>query len=253
MKSILKTTILISIFIFVGYSCDDDPTEENQTTPGRRDYTWTWDTLDINYLFLTQIWGSSPNDVWAVGENDWGEGLWHYNGNKWSKYPQPWGMIPSAIYGFASNDVWIACAGPSFWHWNGTSWTKFSEHILPDYNVIRISDIWGDSPNNIYAVGYKYQEPNNYSVLMHYDRTKWEYVNIQDENVSFYNLRKNNSDGKYYIAAYSIRSFEPDSDYVYRFDGINLEQIKKTQSSEAYLGVYHVKGKVYIVEGKKNP
>lgn len=39
MKSILNTIILISIFIFVGYSCDDDPTEENKTTPGRRDYT----------------------------------------------------------------------------------------------------------------------------------------------------------------------------------------------------------------------
>ena len=53
-----------SLFILLNFSsCDDGPTEPN-VEPGRRDYTWTRDTLKIeefefDMLSMRAIWGAT--------------------------------------------------------------------------------------------------------------------------------------------------------------------------------------------------
>ena len=51
--------------------------------PGRRDYTWTVDTLAYEpYGIEMDLWGANPKDVWMVTVNGL-HAIWHYNGSVW--------------------------------------------------------------------------------------------------------------------------------------------------------------------------
>ena len=81
----LKVFLLLTLPFLAQLSCNTtEPTDELK--PGRRDYTWAVDTVKIPFNYLRRFWGSSPNDVWAVGS---GGGLdqtiWHFDGNGWSE------------------------------------------------------------------------------------------------------------------------------------------------------------------------
>jgi hypothetical protein len=70
------------------------------------------------------IWGSSENDVWAVGRfhesgpcnsNPAGEArIWRFDGNSWSRVTTPFDPLPAGrwigrtVWGTGPNDVWIA-------------------------------------------------------------------------------------------------------------------------------------------------
>ncbi|HED09109.1 MAG TPA: hypothetical protein ENJ10_00335, partial [Caldithrix abyssi] len=51
------------------------------------DFTWQFDTLAYprsDQTLIDGLWGSSENDVYAVGHNDRGVGqIWHWNGSEW--------------------------------------------------------------------------------------------------------------------------------------------------------------------------
>ena len=66
----------ISLFI-ISISCDStEPTDELKQ--GRRDYTWTVDT--INSYAYYRMWGSSPTDLWATGSTDWENSIGNFDG-----------------------------------------------------------------------------------------------------------------------------------------------------------------------------
>src|SRR5574338_1489724 len=109
----LKVFFLLSLPFLTQLSCNTtEPIDELK--PGRRDYTWTVDTLkppeSHQYVpfYTTSIWGSTPNDMWVTCA---GASplilLWRYDGFRWSLYPQQLGRDLRSIYGFASNDIWI--------------------------------------------------------------------------------------------------------------------------------------------------
>ena len=60
---------------FVATDCKHNPVGPEIIQPGRRDYTWTFDTLHLQQGYLETIWGSSPTDIWAGGYDD----LFHYD------------------------------------------------------------------------------------------------------------------------------------------------------------------------------
>jgi hypothetical protein len=77
---------------------------------------------------VTSVWGSGPNDVWAVGTS---RTVLHYNGTIWEKAApmtddaSPFTM--RSVWLGAPNDVWIA-AGPFIYHstgWNGPTGTEW--------------------------------------------------------------------------------------------------------------------------------
>jgi hypothetical protein len=74
------------------------------------------------------MWGAAPNDVWAVGAGDDGQGIvCRYDGAAWKDATPPVGGIPSLVFkvhGQRSNDVWISCAGGVALHWDGVALTR---------------------------------------------------------------------------------------------------------------------------------
>ncbi|MEO8232508.1 MAG: hypothetical protein ABI638_09505, partial [Ignavibacteriota bacterium] len=76
-KKNLKVFLLLILAFLAQISCNTtEPTDELK--PGRRDYTWTMDTVKIPFKKLTRIWGSSPTDVSCIG-SDGGldQAIWH--------------------------------------------------------------------------------------------------------------------------------------------------------------------------------
>ena len=62
--------IISTLIFFINWDCKKNPVGPENIQPGRRDYTWTVDTLTVpngDLFYLFSLWGSSPTDIWAVG------------------------------------------------------------------------------------------------------------------------------------------------------------------------------------------
>jgi len=113
--------ILVCSFSFLQMDCKDDPPipPDNKPPLGKRDYTWTIDTIAYPNNFQTlmsDIWGSSPNDMYVVGHSDGSSAatMFRYDGVNWSTtkfHTREGGPITGPIdlrcvYSFSKNDVW---------------------------------------------------------------------------------------------------------------------------------------------------
>ena len=154
----MKYLLFLSLSIlFIG--CPSPPNDDdgggggndNGETP-KRDYVWSIDTMVFNVpeappdqVSIQCIWGSSPHDVWAVGQSDVGAGrLWHYNGAQWTpRIDRPRNGFDNgkgyinylfAIAGFDSVNVFFAgdraYVDPPYsdsaivLKWNGSTWSE---------------------------------------------------------------------------------------------------------------------------------
>ena len=74
------------------------------------------------------VWGSSADDVWAVGMTEGGEGsraLWRRQGGVWSPWADPLlgegedNVTYFKVHGTSSDDVWMVGTQGRTLHWNG--------------------------------------------------------------------------------------------------------------------------------------
>ena len=251
----MKTTKLLFIaFIaaIIFYSCKDNPVNpEDNLQPGRRDYTWKVDTIKIpnNYSAdLRVIWGSSPSDIWVAGPSfTYKYTMWHYDGNNWTPNAIASPSNPTSIYGFASNDIWIGYVNGSLYHYNGFSWTKDTTIIIDKLGQMVIQNIWGNSSNDVYAVGYAGFVGGDYKgIIAHFDGRKWNVLDIPDTKTIFLKIRKaNNINNNYLIQSESIQETQPGRLKLYALNGTKVNQILKTQDAitlsrineQTYVGV----------------
>ncbi|MEO8233329.1 MAG: hypothetical protein ABI638_13680, partial [Ignavibacteriota bacterium] len=197
MKKIFLFLLFSLINFFLNLTLNScNTTEPDELKPGSRNYDWTLDTLKLNngdFLTLTRMWANTSNDVWTIGFGDVSRNLiWHFDGSKWATDSIPRGMSPTGIFGFGNNNVWLGTAEGAFWHFNGSTWSEFSQHSFTGYDRIVIENIWGNSPSNIYAVGFaeNYSTSDYKAILMKYSGTNWDFVQIPDMQLSFTNIRQ---------------------------------------------------------------
>ena len=213
--------ILIISFMLLNISCSRQITETepiDNTISGRRDYIWTVDTITTDpFVNLSRMWGSGPNDLWAVGGC-----LYHFNGTSWSQLK---GYYPEAIFGFAQNDVWAVCNGKKaqFWHYNGVQWSLFSENYNIDSSYIVFNNIWGDSPSNIYAVGFSEPSSTEYKqLIMHYDGKNWN--SLKTQNIIF-NINEVRTSGNKIVMTGEKTETAGSTYKVLEFDGTNTKEL----------------------------
>ena len=171
-----KLLIYITLCIFLINLCclsNKNPLDvsKNELPKDPRKFTWSIDTLSYPgspQTFMRDIWGSSPNNVFAVGHNSdmYGE-IYRFNGKEWKTFEVTFGGPTSywAIYGFTKNDIWaVGDIGHSagrdsagrqiveytshIIHYNGNFWSKVD---VPDGQVLE--SIWGSSPDDVWAGG----------------------------------------------------------------------------------------------------
>lgn len=215
MKNLFKIFLIIATAGIL-ISCNTtEPTDDIK--PGRRDYTWTADTVKIPFNDLTRIWGSASNDVWAIGS---GGGLdqtiWHYDGINWKTDGISRGIIPNSVFGFSSSDVWLAGSEGKIWHYDGDVWA-FNYEFRKNGFVIGFSDIWGDAPNNIFAIGYADSAENRKGILLHYNGNIWVEKRIQKYDTEFVRIKRDKTNSKYYLLGLGGASITIVS--MYEYDG----------------------------------
>jgi hypothetical protein len=194
----------------------------DDSTPGRRDYVWTVDTVKIPMTLLYRIWGSSPSDVWAVGP---GGGLdqtiWHYDGVKWKTDGVSRNIAPRSVFGFSNNDVWICGQEGKIWHFNGSNWQQSGQYQTNN-NTTFLEDMWGTSSNDLYAMGFTISDEEMVSIITHYDGKSWKNYNIPTFNYEFNRVKGIHIGSEKHIAilGYTLSSLVG----LFLFDGINTVQ-----------------------------
>lgn len=250
----LKIFLLFTLPILIHLSCNTiEPTDDLK--PGRRDYTWTVDTLNYPFATLYRIWGSSPTDVWAISPGDWDKSISHFNGSRWTSFGIPGMNTPHSIYGFASNLVYIGTYGGGIWRFDGNNWNKIAELTKDGHNDIAFDNIWGKSQNDLYAFG-AYTDSNglaNNSVIAQFQNNNWSIINTGEIKGIVEHLFENKTDGKTYFQTIKIGGFtHPDSTILYEYSYSNFNKI--------YSGVWDyentgdislILGEVYFIIGKK--
>jgi len=150
-----------------------EPQEAQMLPVTSHNYTWEIDTIGTFMSILEGVWGTAPDNVYAVGTiylpnfppyNS--TRIVHWDGKIWQPLNFD-GNGPEAIFGFSDSDFWIAgdWGSPStqrayIGYWNGTNW----QHWQLEFETLKA--IWGTSSSNMYAVGVQGE-------IIHFDGASW--------------------------------------------------------------------------------
>ncbi len=225
-KKIFMLTTLIIIILF---SCENPFSSSHRIKPGSRDYVWEADTLAIPFTILHKIWGSSPNDVWAIGPGgDLDKTIFHFDGEKWTNDSISRPISPLCIWGFAKNDVWIGGHEGRIWHFDGTDWSENLHIDDPLFIYSSFTDIWGENHNNIWTVGLLDSAGIRKGLMYHYNGKEWKRINIDYTGGQFLKIRRGLKTNKnYYLTGLWENDLIGDSIKILEYSGgTHLKQLK---------------------------
>lgn len=113
---------------------------------------------------LAGVWGSGPDDVWAVGAGSPGALILHSYGSAWSVVsPSNLNYAANGVWGSGPSDVWVVGfaglfgaqgrGGPllptgTILHWNGCDWSAAVMN-----SALSLRAVWGSGPGDVWAVG----------------------------------------------------------------------------------------------------
>lgn len=250
----LTFTSIILIAVFYLNSCDNGPTEPS-IEPGRRDYVWTIDTLNFQNNIYFRMWGSSPEDVWLTSSGDWDKSIAHFNGEKWSVYGQPGIIVPFALLGFSSNNIFIGAENGKIWQFVAGNWKIFAEVVKDNRTDIVFNNIWGVSPSDFYAFGAYPDEKGaaNNSVIVRIFNNLNTNLNTDGMKGIVGKLYKNAEDGNIYSLVYELGSgVYNDSTHIYKYENTKFHKIFSSiwnQGEEANISL--IDNDVYFIFGNK--
>ena len=149
----------------------DDAENEKKNAGGVVHYDgMRWAEMDSGSdVDLWGVWGSDPNDVWAVGGNipDGPPIILHYDGMAWSSVEVP--MLDRSstallkVWGTSSANVFAVGQLGVIVKYDGNSWQQ-----VPSGTGEDLISLWGSGPSQIVAVGGR-----NNGVVARYDGSGW--------------------------------------------------------------------------------
>lgn len=145
------TTMILVLALTAGCTKDDDP-----LTP------WSLG-LQTTGTALSGVWGTGPDDVWAVGGSDTVADVRHYDGATWEQAATPDTPLLAWIHGVDGTLYAVGYDGTMV-EGDGTSWTELDPGTS--------ADLWGvfaRSPTEVWVVGGDVDQGD--PVLLRYDGT----------------------------------------------------------------------------------
>ncbi|NCQ17512.1 MAG: hypothetical protein COW85_00965 [Ignavibacteria bacterium CG22_combo_CG10-13_8_21_14_all_37_15] len=251
MKKHILAVVLVTIVLF-NPGCKKSPTEAiDNTQPGRRDYVWTVDTLKIPYTVLTRMWGSSPTDLWAIGPGgDLNKTIFHFDGTSWKNDGKSRPISPTSIWGSSANNIWIGGREGKIWNYTNGSWGEAFTYSISGFPSLGLECIWGDSPDNVYAVGYADSLGIRYKgVILHFNGSSWRVMETEEIKNGFISItRAPATSSNYFIKGIRMDPATADTVMIYEFDGTNLKRIQtKSISEDRYPKIVNAGGKLLFV------
>jgi hypothetical protein len=142
-----------------GSSPTDDAQSDTNTPSNERCSADGWCRVDMpdDKVSLAGIWGSSKNDVWAVGSNG---AVFHWNGASWTAQrnrtdagqPRPlfgiWGSGPNDVWAYSANEL-LHTDG---WNDSETVWSTFEVIRKVDRLEGSIRGLWGSSATDVWML-----------------------------------------------------------------------------------------------------
>lgn len=250
---------VISLVVLVLSSCNSNPLEA-PVVPRTRDYVWSVDTI-LNYAYMNKLWGSSPLDVYAIGQPGiWSKSIWHFDGSNWSTDNVVRAFVPHSIYGFSANNIWIGASGGKIWNNQSGYWKEVAVLTKDGHSDIVFDNMWGESPNDMYAFGADADDKllANISVIAHYSGDNWVMMNTDGLHGIVEHFYRNKTDGTFYLRTNRIGGGEfPDSNLIYEYTPESLISKKynkiygsiETQGQQADISL--INGEVYFVLGNE--
>lgn len=117
-----------------------------------------WDCIDDIYTKISSMWGTSVNNIYAVGEKG---KIYRYDGSSWEDEGYPYGIYFNGVTGTSASDVYVVGDYGSLNHYDGSQWTLQSSTYVWDMN-----GIWGTVSNSLYAAG-------SGGTILYYNGTSW--------------------------------------------------------------------------------
>ena len=117
----------------------------------------TWEAhavpVSAQNTYIRSIWGSSPNNVYAVGN---GGLILHYNGREWVEESNVVDKTLKDVWGYSSDDVYIVGHDGTILHYDGnvnSDWEIIQNDSQENLTQENLMAVCGDVGNNVFAVG----------------------------------------------------------------------------------------------------
>lgn len=251
MKQKILLAVVLAIIIITN-SCNSSPIEP-EPQPGRRDYVWTVDTLVTPFNTIQGMWGNSRNNIYVVGPGGMGDDrVWHFDGNKWNKPLEYIAAGPKTIYGFSNSNIWIGDDNGKLLNYDGTSWNlKYTYKPKKQFVSSIITDLYGDSPSEIYAVGVTFynQQTIQRGFILKYDGVSWKEIFEADYNSQFLAIRKDK--GRVMIFGIKSGFVEADTLAFWQWKTNNLNEIYSNSGKNIiYANISQIGDNYYYVIGR---
>ncbi len=155
MRLMLATSALCALAAACPGRTPQPPRDAGGADAGRRDVDagpgaviWerAFDTTQAGSVSM--LWGSAPDDVFAVGGNDDGATVTHWDGVEWTAMTVP--SAPQLVWvrGFAADDVFAVGLGGTVMHYDGAQWTAMDAATSVD-----LWGVFGFARDDLWIVG----------------------------------------------------------------------------------------------------
>ncbi len=240
--------ITVVVLIIIANSCNSNPTEP-EPQPGRRDYTWTADTIKAYYVYFNSLWGKTVNDVWMVSlVGSVFENIYRYDGTKWYRETRtPVGNTVS-LWG-SENSLWISTHEGRIWNYKNNTFTS-SPQFLYEGVEIDFFSMAGKNDNEVYAGGGKAIPYNRDGLIYKNNGISWQLELVLKNYGNLYKVRYSSKNNKYYFLAYLDNKEIMDTTRLLEYDGKNIKTILYQDVGENFT-MNDIDGYLYISKGNR--
>ena len=128
----------------------------------------SWSAVSVpTTAYLADLWGTGPNDVWAVGNDADSWVVLRWDGHQWSELARLDGGLPiSGIWGSGPDDVRVY-GDLIMYHFDGHAWAK--ENLGTIASVTRLG---GTGKSDVWAIGNAIGP--DFANIAHFDGTTWD-------------------------------------------------------------------------------
>ncbi len=134
---------------------------------------------------LPDVWGSSGQDVFVVGELPIGDDfelasvILHYDGIQWSRQLREPNVVLRAIWGSGPSDVFAVgldflSFDAALLRYDGTEWSAVPGFGAGQSEQIALESIWGSAANDVFAVGSTFDGQFARSLIFRFDGSTWQ-------------------------------------------------------------------------------
>ncbi|MBX3224752.1 MAG: hypothetical protein KF795_29820 [Labilithrix sp.] len=122
-------------------------------TPAAGESGLAWTEVDTHStVTLRAVWGSSKDDVWAVGDVGTIRHVTKANATDWEVVASPTREDLHAVWGSAADDVWAVGDAGTILHYDGRTWTT-TRAALPAGKEPALYGVWGSARDDVWIVG----------------------------------------------------------------------------------------------------